>query len=305
MSSLKDKIREVEDQHADETVEQHLAVHDKRSQDQALLLLGGIRAVNRITENLSSQVMEALIAFQKEGMSVHFGFERFADFLDQSEYSPMKKSEFYRRKELYEAEGGLLYDAFNSARIPLSTRKLLASHNGSEIAIDGDELVVGAERIPIGNVGLVKEVVQSFADEISTLLKEQAKAKSKIDSQDEQIKKGTDEYNELQRAMDAVNEQTPFERALMGVVNANLKFISEIKALPESERTARAESDLKTLAEQYFQARDAYGVRTALAERSGQPATDNGQPATDADFDAKLAAAIAEDDDLDAEEDVD
>lgn len=264
MDDLKQKITAVEEQHAEETLNTHLELHKKDRNARAHILLGGIRAVDRISENLSSQVMAALITFQKEDMHEELGFTRFADFLDQSEYSPMPKSEFYRRKELYDAEGGQLYDTFNAARIPISTRRLLAKLGDAEISIDGDEIVIGDERSDLSDLPTIKALIGNFASDNKKLLESKEKADKALAAEKDKNKRGTEELNELRRSIDAANEGTEYERALMGVIKAFITLTSEAKELPDDERAERGAADLQTIAGQYFALSDAFGVKRPL-----------------------------------------
>ena len=268
MDSLKQKIRDVEEEHADESLTTHLDNAEKRKEQRALLLLGGIRAVNRVGENLTSQVMGALITFQQEELHTQLGFERFADFLDKSEFSPMKKSEFYRRKELYDAEGGQLYDAFNAARVPVSTRQLLAKRGETEISIDGDEIVIGNERADLSDLPTIKTLISDFAGDNKNLIEANVKAEKKVEDLKAKVKKGSDEYEELRRSYDALAEDGPFAKAVMKYLGAAQGLIAEINALPEAERTPRAEDDLRIFTEQLFRIRDAYGLKLSLNEES-------------------------------------
>ena len=113
MANLKEKLEKVKNEHLETVVNERIEESNTRRAEKALVLIGGLRAVNRVADNLNAQVISALAEFQQQELYKHFGFDRFADFLDQSEYSPMSKSAFYRQKELYESEGQI-YDTFNS-----------------------------------------------------------------------------------------------------------------------------------------------------------------------------------------------
>lgn len=272
MKPLQQKIKAVETEHAEQAVEANLTVHSERQREQALLLLGGIRAVDRITDNLSSQVMEALIRFQKDGLHEQFGYERFADFLDKSELSPMKKSEYYRRKELYDAEGGPLYDTFNAARIPISTRRLLAAKNGTEIAIEGDEIVIGDERANLSDLPTIKALINDFASDNRKLLDQQEKQKAKIEDLTAKIERGEAENEELRRNLDGMNETSRIQRAYLHAVNSLLLLEEAVGELGEAEKQER-HSDLDQIAVLFYKLTDAYGVKRSLSDTA--PAGDS------------------------------
>lgn len=287
MATLKEKIEQIKDEHLDLVIEGQIEKHDVARQQAALMLLGGIRAVHRVSDNLDSQVMAALIRFQQEDMHEVFGFKRFADFLDECEHSPMSKGEFYRRKELFETEGGQIYDAFNAARIPLATRKLLLSGT-TPIEIDGDELIIGDQRVESSNPNAVKDLVVAIAQELRAEQTERSKSDKKVSDLKQQLQSGKEEYDELRRNLDAVTEQSPFERALTRTVASFLRLIDEAKTLPEADKKRRSSDDLKLLSGQWFRLRDAFGSSIAMADLDA---------GTEDHFLDRAIAEVAKDDD--------
>jgi hypothetical protein len=59
----------------------------------------------------------------------------------------------------------------------------------------------------------------------------------------------------------------------MGAVKSMLTLVGEVKELSDEEKAERGDADLKTFAEQWFQLRDAYGVKQQLAERAAGSVT--------------------------------
>lgn len=233
---------------------------DKDRLIRAATLMGGIRAVNRVAENLSAQTMAALIEFQKEDLHEIYGFSRFVDFLEESEYSPMSKNEFYKRKDIFEAEGLKLYDAFNEAKIPLSTRKLLLEKNDIPIYVDGDNLIVGETETPISNNSEIKQLVQDLAAEIRHS-KDALKIKEKkIETLQTQVETGQEDYNELQRAFDGANQGTPYQQALVKAVGALVQLAVVANQTPIVEKSIRGVDDLQALMAQMS------NVRAALCQ---------------------------------------
>lgn len=267
MGTLKEKLEQVKDEHLERVIEGQIEKHDLAKQQAAHILIGGIRAVHRVSDNLDSQVMAALIQFQKEDMHECFGYKRFADFLDESEFAPMKKSEFYRRKELFESEGGQLYDTFNAARIPIATRKLLLSGT-TQIEIDGDQLIIGDQRADVTNAGAVKDIILAITDDLRTERQEAEKQAEKVERLKAQVKTGKEEYDELRRNLDALNEQSPVERAFSRALSTMLKLTSEASELSDTEKKKRAKNDLQIFAAQWYRLRDAYGSTLAFSDDS-------------------------------------
>lgn len=264
MANLKEKLEKVKNEHLETVVNERIEESNTRRAEKALVLIGGLRAVNRVADNLNAQVISALAEFQQQELYKHFGFDRFADFLDQSEYSPMSKSAFYRQKELYESEGGQIYDTFNSARIPISTRRLLVE-GSTKIELDGNELIIGGERVEASNPAAIKDLVLSIAEDLKAERSASAKQQKKIEDLKARVEKGTAENDELRRNIDAMNDQSPYERAFSRTVSALIRTTAEADSLSKADKRSRAADDLRILAGQWFRLRDALGVNVELA----------------------------------------
>jgi len=246
--------------------------------ERAYLLLGGIRAADHISKNVSSQAIGALIEFQKTDLHEAFGFKRFADFLDNYEYSPMTKNEFYDRKKVFETEGAQLFDAFNDAKIPISTRKLLVENNDVPIYVDGDKLIVGEVETSISDNAQIKQVVQQLAAEIRGA-KDVLKAKdTKIEKLSNQVQTGTQEYEELRRATLAANEGTPYQQALVKAVGALVNFAAVAKETPLVEKGLRGRDDLTALMAQMKLVRSALYLENFVFTDEQTPDTQDLSP---------------------------
>ena len=150
------KLEAVKDKVTKTAVEQAAAATTSVKNDEALMYLGGIGAIKSLADKLSSQTVRALEAFGESKGYEALGFATFADFLNESPYSPMKKSVYYERLSALEAEGDGTYNLLNNLGVPLSKRKLLTD---GTVQVEGDMLVVGAERIPLHDRRRVVEAV--------------------------------------------------------------------------------------------------------------------------------------------------
>lgn len=202
MNGLQQKIRAVEDEHAEETLNNHLKAHDEDKFARALMVLGGVKTADRIAQSISSQVMNAMITFQTQDLHESLGFNRFADFLDKSEFSPMSKNEFYKRKELFESEGEKVFDLLTELGISLSKRKLLGKGN---ISLDGETVVIldndtGEEiSIELKDKSRILETITALADANAD--------KSK------RLTKGKDDNDRLKRKLTDLEEALDKERS--------------------------------------------------------------------------------------------
>src|SRR4051812_19280600 len=157
-NSLQAKMAKVEDEHYQQAETEHIEKHDQQRRNQAYMFLGGAMAIDRLKEHLASQVIAAMMTVEEQKLYLEYGYETFADFLSKSEISPYSKTQFYKLRELYLTEGPTNYDLFTNWKLPLTTRKLLAD-KGVGIELQGDEVVIGDERINVGETKVIKEVI--------------------------------------------------------------------------------------------------------------------------------------------------
>ena len=142
----------------------------------------------------------------------------------------MKKSVYYDRLSALEAEGDGTYNLLNNLGVPLSKRKLLTD---GTVQVEGDMLVVGAERIPLHDRHRVVEAIRTLADETTRQAKK--------------IEKGTEENKKLKRERD------------------DLKKAGSGAAL--SEYDAALTAPPRRLPEPPFSRRPAHGRRAACQAR--------------------------------------
>ncbi|QQS33525.1 MAG: hypothetical protein IPM50_02775 [Acidobacteriota bacterium] len=291
MAKLNEQIEKLRDDHAHEMIDNLTSAHQEKSRNDALFFLGRIKQNDHIAQavasNLSAQSIRALEHFQQERMYESFGYSTFVDFLEKSEWSPMTKRQYYDRLNTLRELGDEVFDLLTSAGISVRAQKLIGK---GDITISEGKLLIGDQEVSIDNSGVIKQVLVEFVDEMRAKDTKIKTLEQTVTERDTTIEKGRDEINDLRRALDHEAESSPYERALMNAIKAMITLTGEIKELDADERGERAEPDLKTLAEQWFQARDAYGVRISMHER---------QPDTDDDLDAAINEALANSDGLD------
>lgn len=290
MSNLEDKIREVETEDAIATVNNNLKNHQVSRQMQAAMIMGGIRAVDRVAKGISSQAMVATIRFQDDKLHEEFGFDRFADFLDKSPYSPMTKHEFYKRKEVFDSEGEQTFDALNAINISLTTRKALVA-GGVEMFVDGDELVIADQRVPVTDRHAVKQLVDAFHDVLTERDAREAQKDKKIEEQKFQLDRGQEDYNELERNLVAMRQGDPHDRGVADAVFALLEVTRLTGQMPDAKKAERGPYAIKALWDAMLQVRKAYNVPFSFEDTS---------PARTSDLDDIAAQVLAADDDLDS-----
>jgi hypothetical protein len=125
--------------------------------------------------------MRELIEFEKSDGHIALGHNRWVDFLETSEYSPMTKNQYYDRKDVFEKENPDVWDRLTDLGIPISLRKRLPE---GAFEIKGDSIVITGEDGSTQSVGLadanrtqVIETIKILHDSILEKTKKLAKGK--------------------------------------------------------------------------------------------------------------------------------
>lgn len=283
--SLEKRIRAVEDEHAAELEQSHIATHDQLRRDQAMQMLGAAKYADSLRARTASHVIQFLMTVEEEKIYRDYGFDRFVDFLQASELSDISKSQYYRLRELYLKEGPEQYDWFTAWKIPLATRQLLYA---GDIVVEGDEVVIGGqERVPLGEQKVIKSIIEKLVTEKRSATDDLAKSESKIEDLKSKIDTGQKEYNELERNLDALRRHDPFDRSFGELVVSFAALHEQIGQMDDKRRAAVASDKLQLIASLYFRTSDCFGVKATLASAAVSPVATN-------DLDAKIAEVIAE-----------
>lgn len=259
MNKLQKKIREVEDDHAEESLQNHLTSHKQKDVEKALIIISGINVARRIAQAISSESMRALITFQEEKIYESLGFENFVDFLNNSEYAPMTKSQFYERKNLLENEGDATFDLLNSFSMPVSKRKLLGKGN---IALDGETVIITGDdgeetTIEITDRTRLLETLTALADNSAELRRKVESQKTKLNKADDFIINLQDEMHRVKTEKHA--EFTDFHAgALLNLVVAFKALEHQAEQLTLIEQTKFAPPVFETIAAQMDALSQAY-----------------------------------------------
>lgn len=286
---MSEKLEELEEKQSLERWELLTDEAKQKQRDHALFILGGIQVADKIANSISSQAMNALILFQKENLYRHFGFDRFADFLDKSEYSLLTKHQFYERKKIFDAEGEEIFDLLNEVGVSVKTRKMLA--NGSyqnEISIENGKLKIGDEEADLSNARLVRTVIETYADDLRQLTEKTKKQQEKVEKLEKNIATGQKEFDELRRSIDADKDRNPYDKAYLNLLIdlGNLTELAKTTNLDDSRRDA----DIRSVFGQMIRYRDALKPNFVLLDE--QPNAPKSQK-----INPKIAALLSEDDD--------
>lgn len=269
-SSLVKKIRDVEDEHAEEIGAARLADHGDDAKMRAMFVLGGVAIANKVATSLNSEAIKALITFQEQKMHEALGFDRFVEFLDQSEYSPLTKAQFYERKAILEKEGDALFDLLTELGMSIRKRKLLGKGN---IELVGDKLIVhdGDEvtEISISDRSTILAAITSLADANAEKSIKLDRQKEKIDKYDGKVRELYDEIDQVKASKAAEIGQDPHSLALAQLCFAFAALREAAAELPLIDRAGRRDNVLEIIANQSRLTNGSY--RTDGTEKPVEP----------------------------------
>lgn len=241
MTSLKEKINRIRDEQADETLDAMLAASAQRNQQRAFIALGALGAFDNLARTLSAQVIRGLDAFREAKLHESLGFPHFDDFLRESQYSPVSKSQFYERRKVLEQEGDAIFDILNGLSVPISKRKLIG--RGS-LAIEGDNLILKSEgeeiEISLRDRTRIVETISSLADKTFEL--------------DKKLKKQT-----AVKAANPAQEENPYSAALVNLVSAFTAFDLHAGKLAPHEKETLAPKAFELIAAQMERLSESFG----------------------------------------------
>lgn len=294
MSDLKDKLSEVKDQHAAEIVEQRAVEASEKAKLEAAFILGRVKQNDHIAQaiatNLGSQTIMALERFQEEKKFKALGFDTFDQFLDNSDLSPMTKTQYYTRRQMMNAHTPEVFDLLTAVGISMRSQKMLVG----EIAIRGDKLVIGDDEVDVSaSGGMLKEAIEKIVDEKRELQTKLAKAEKKVEDQAEKLSRGEQDFEQLQRNFDALRESNPYERMLARTLTNLLELTEHIGDLPDKKKSSAGVNAMPLLWEAIRRVRSSYGTTFTFE--------DVDSPTTSSDLDDIARQVLAGGDDLDDE----
>lgn len=218
--------------------------------EEALVYLGGIGAISNLADKLSAQAIRALEVFEQSKGYKALGFKTFKDFLNESRYSPVSKSQYYDRLDALTQEGDAAYDLLNSLNVPLSRRKKLPP---GAVTVEDDTLVIGELRIPLEDRRRIVETVKSLAE----TNQQQAR---KIEKGTEQNKKLKQERDELKKGKAASGALDEYDSTLVQLLGLYANLTSLAFEMPDALRLKKRDYTFARLADQRLQLEEALGV---------------------------------------------
>lgn len=232
---LSKKIQAAEDDVAEEILDNRLEQHREDGVKRAMFVLGGTHIAGKISAALNAEAMRTLILFQESKMHEDLGYETFVDFLEQSEFAPMSKSQFYERKAILEKEGDIVFDLLTNLGIPVKKRKLLGKGN---VEISGETAIIhtdGGDDIEIELTDRTR-----LLETLSALADANAEKSIKLQRQTEKIDKHDDKVRELYEENDRIRASKIAEVAGNPHMIARVEFNLAASKLADAARNLSA-----------------------------------------------------------------
>ncbi|HYE72582.1 MAG TPA: hypothetical protein VEF04_04590 [Blastocatellia bacterium] len=207
------------------------AVTQQQIAEKAYEVMGAIKALNSLTENLGAQVMRALMRFRDEKLYENYGYGRFDDYLDKHPTSPMSYATFNRREKLLESEGDDIYNLLESIQVPMTTRKALPPDS---FEVRDNVLIVADDKgkeyeVPLTDTKRIKNIINNIA-------REHRDAKKKLTDETKKTEALTNRIKELSESKPASSElSTPHGEALLFVITALQNLIDKANDLSDAE----------------------------------------------------------------------
>lgn len=263
--TLKEKVVALHEAHVEEEMAERAETSAAITRDSFLMVLGGVRAVNSISEALSAQSIRALQRIRDEELYKAEGFNRFDAFLDESPLSPMNYKKFNRLETALLNEGDELFNYLNAINAPMARRRLLGK---GTLTVEGEEIVVRQDkeeqRISVSNRAVLLSTLSKLADQ-------SGEQQRKIDRQERKLKKGEEDYKALLRRGSTPFKATPdaIKRVAFDALAALGILTAAASKLSTEDAHAVRESLLAPLAEQWDALHAALRYQTAPGSLSG------------------------------------
>lgn len=262
--TLREKQEQLENEHFAEVVQDKLEHHDQQFIIRAHQVQASLNAVGSIANFLMSQHIRGLMLIEQEKLWRGLGYNSFADFLTKDRCVIPSKTGYYEQRDVLLNSSDEVLDAITGKVSPRKVKALLSS--GVQMSVEDGQLKIGDEAVEVSDTRAISAVIEGVHQSLAERDAREAKLERTIEKQKDQIRRGTEENEELRRNLDEIDETTRFERALMNAVNGLLLLGEAVGELDEDEKKSRGSQDLKLFAQQYFKLSDAYGVKRSLTE---------------------------------------
>lgn len=240
-------------------------------------MIGAAKVINRLTTTLSSQLLLTLKGIQESESYRAYGCETWVQFLKEHPELDISKNQYYDRIKLLESEGVEVFDLLTQMNVPISARKQLSS---GAVAIDGDELLIGEQRVAIDDAKKVKRAISQIAEQMERLESKAAKSDKEIEKLKGRLEDAKAVAREAAASVPFNDNTDPANQAYMRAV-ATLteltRHLSEMDSDEAESRLANYRPGISQAVENCF----TFGAATSPTRRPDQLTKDLGLDSTD------------------------
>ncbi|HMV46544.1 MAG TPA: hypothetical protein PLD20_00820 [Blastocatellia bacterium] len=228
--------------------------------------VGAAKLMNKITASFGSQLLLGLKRFQEsEGYRV-YGCQTWVQFLKEHPELDLSKTQYYERLKVLEAEGAELFDLLSSLNVPISARKQLTA---GSILVEGNELVIGEQRVPVDDAKKVKRAITQIADQMERLESKAAKTEKEIEKLKQKLAEAKEEARSGGTAS-AEDGTDPCNQAYLRVLAGLTELGRELAELPGKEADQRM-AQFKPQIQHSIEVLFAHSASNAPTRRPEQP----------------------------------
>lgn len=225
-------------------------------------MLGAARYANHLSNQTKSDVIRFVKLVRDNKLFEQLGFTNLDDYL-ASDISPISQASFYREEKLFEKEGEQ-YDLFNEWKIPARIRKQLSS---GDISIDGDEVVVGEERVSITQGGSIKAILEQLVKEKLAGEENVRKANEDLDREKRYRASAEERADELMEEVASLRNGTPYEQQLGDTIFSMLSLTEVIGWMDDKEKAEKGLIALPQLEAAIEKIAESYGLELFGGEK--------------------------------------
>lgn len=218
-------------------VEAHLENNIETAKNVSIIeFIGGAKVISKLTAALNSQLLIGLKQFQEQEGYRAYNCQTWVQFLKEHPELDLSKNQYYDRIKLLENEGAELFDLLTSMNVPLSARKQLSS---GAIVIDGNELLIGEQRIPVDDAKKVKRAISQIAEQMERLESKAAKSDKEVEKLKGRLEDAKAAAREAAASVPFNDNTDPANQAYMRVVASLTELTRHLSEMDSDEAESR------------------------------------------------------------------
>lgn len=253
--------------------QEHLSIAPQQKANVEIYeVIGAAKVINRLTTSLTSQLLLTLKRFQENESYKAYGCDTWVQFLKEHPELDLSKNQYYDRIKVLEAEGAEVFDLLTQMNIPLSTRKQLTS---GSIALEGNELLIGEQRVPVDDTKKVKRAISQIAEQMERLETKAAKSEKEVEKLKQKLEDAKAIAREAAASVPFNDNTDPANQAYMRVVASLTELTRALAEMDGDEAEGRLASyrpGISQAVENCF----TFSAAASPTRRPNQPKSDTG-----------------------------